>query len=108
MSQFGPLWITSRERHFTLDQNQRQRILSGALQERFYGGVVREGLWLLCQIEALDLRPILLSPINISSKIDEGLVNLHPTYACTTAKRWIKDFDFFHLKPPSSVEVNVK
>ncbi len=40
-SQFGPLRVTPRERHFTIDQNQRQRILAGALQERFYGSVPR-------------------------------------------------------------------
>ena len=55
-SQFGSLRVTPRERHFTINQNQRQRILAGALQERFYGSVVREGLWLLRQIKALDLR----------------------------------------------------
>jgi|UPI0004B19D8E hypothetical protein len=107
-SQFGPLRVTPRERHFTIDQNQRQRILAGALQERFYGSVVRKGLWLLRQIEALDLRPVLLRPISIGSKIDEGLVNINPTHTRATAQRRVKDFDLLHLKPPSSIEMYVK
>jgi hypothetical protein len=46
--QFSPLWITPREGHFTIDQDQWQRILTGALQESFYGRIVGKHLWLLC------------------------------------------------------------
>jgi hypothetical protein len=82
--------------------------LSGALQERFYGSVFATGCWLLRQIEALDLHPILLRPINIGSKIDEGLVSIHPPHTRATAQGGGKDFDLLHLNSQSSIEMYVK
>lgn len=70
---------------FAIQKNERQRFCAREFQKTFHNRVFGESLRMLCQIEALDLRPVLLGPIDVGRKNDQSMIDIVITYAAATA-----------------------
>ena len=67
--QLGAVWVAPGQSHFAINQDQRQRLLTGAFQEGFNRFILGENQRLLRQIETLDLSPVLLAQSTSAEKL---------------------------------------
>src|SRR5690606_31418257 len=67
--------VAPRQRHLAIDQNQRQRVLPGALEKALDDGVLRALERLLREVEAFDRRPLLTRPVDVGREVDQRRVD---------------------------------
>src|SRR5690606_16033545 len=69
--------IPASQCQLPVHQSHRQHGLTRTLQQTFDDGALRKRHGLLRQVEALDLRTVLLGPIHIGREGHEALVHVH-------------------------------
>ena len=97
--QFGAVRIATGKRDLAIDKDQRQRFLTGTLQKAFHGRIFGEGHRLLRQVEALDLRAVLLRPIHIRREGDQGLIGLDAANARAATEGGVEYLNGVHVCP---------
>jgi hypothetical protein len=98
--QFGSIWVASGQRHFTIDQNQRQRFGTGAFQKTFHERGFGKNQWLLGKVETLDLSSVSPGPIDIGRKADQLLIDVHAAYAGAATQGGVKYLNTGHDVSP--------
>ena len=91
--------VASGERDIAINEDQRQRLLTRTLQKAFHRGVLGESHRLLGEIEALDLRAVLLGPVDIRREGDKRLIGIDAADARAATKRGIENLDGRHFSP---------
>lgn len=85
----------------TIDQDHGQRSLAPRFQQLADGGVRREGLGLLSEVEAFDGHPPALEPVHVSREGDESLLHVHAANTRAATEREIENLNLDHDDAPS-------
>ena len=86
-----PVRVTSGEGNIAIDQDQRQRLMTGTLQKALNRSVFSEGRRLLGKIKALDLRAVLVRPVDVRREGDKRLIGFDAADAGAAIKRGIEN-----------------
>jgi hypothetical protein len=91
---FSTAWVSATQDHFVINENQRQSLCPQIVEKGFYRLVFCEGQRLSGQIKSLYLSPILQSPINVSRKADQCLIDINPADTTAAAQCGIKNLNY--------------